>query len=802
MYDLGPNFAIDIKKSKTPSAHVFRGTKYRISILSDSLIRFEYSETGSFNDYPTFFASNRNFANPKTTVEEDSNILIVKGEKFIIEYQKERQYAGSKYAPDANLKVTIKDTDKVWYFGHVEAKNFMGTSYSLDESVGKAEFDKGLFSLDGFASFDDSRTPILDKNGNIITPNYKNTDTYLFVYNNDFGYGLRDYFNLTGLPPLIPRYALGVWWAKNEPYTENDIQILVNRFKKNQIPLSILLLGDYARTKNKYSDISFSFNKSIFPNPPALANYLHANNIFLGTNVKTDGILSIEEEHHADFIKIYDVDTDKNIPLNVYNSKLMDGFLKGIINPYMNNGIDFLWVDDNNKENKLRNFAMDYYLYTNMNSNVQKRNIVFSRNFGIAPHKYSILYSGRTLISWKILALLPFFNATAANIGVSWWSHDIGGFDSGTEDAELYMRYVQLGVYSPILRLASEGGKYYKREPWRWTAETFNIVRDYLNLRHRLIPYLYSEAKKYSSNGVPLMQPLYYKYPETYDEPLYKTEYYFGSELFISPIVQKKDDIMNRVVHRLFLPNGTWYEFKTGKKFIGGRRYVTFYKDEDYPVFAKTGAIIPMAKLNPDNLNDVSSPKTLEIHVFPGRSNTYKLYEDDGFSSKYKQGESLTTEINYYYKENDFSVSIEPIAGITSVVPEKRNYIIRFRNTKFTDGVQVFANEVNVPFKRYTDETDFVIEFYDVPVQSKIFVYCKGQDIEIDASRVINEDLESIINDLAIPTELKEQIDSIIFNQEYSIREKRIMIRHLRRDGLPKIFINMFMKLFEYMAEL
>ena len=802
MYDLGISFKVDIKKSKTPSAHVYRGNKYRISILSDSLIRLEYSETGSFNDYPTFFASNRNFANPKTTVEEDSNILIIKGEKFIIEYQKERYFAGNKYAPDQYLKVTIKDTDKTWYFNHVEARNFKGTSYSLDESTGKAELEKGLFSLDGFASFDDSRTPIIDQNGNIITPNYKNVDTYLFIYNNDFGYGLRDYFNLTGLPPLIPRYALGVWWNKNEPYNESDIQVLVNKFKKNQIPLSILLLGESARTKNKYSNLSFSFDKTLFPNPSALANYLHASNIFLGTNIKTDGVLSIEEEHHSDFIKIYDVDTDKNIPLNVYNSKLMDGFLKGIITPYLNSGVDFLWVDDNNIENRLRNFAMDYYLFNNMNGNDAKRNLVFSRNFGIAPHKYAILYSGRTLISWKILKLLPFFNATAANIGVSWWSHDIGGFDSGTEDAELYMRYVQLGVYSPILRLSSEGGKYYKREPWKWNAETFNIVREYLNLRHRLIPYLYSEAKKYSASGVPLLQPLYYKYPETYDEPLYKTEYYFGSELFISPIVNPKDAIMNRVVHRLFLPNGTWYEFKTGKKFIGGRRYVTFYKDEDYPVFAKTGAIIPMAKLNPDNLNDVSSPKTLEIHVFPGRSNTYKLYEDDGFSSKYKAGESLTTEINYYYKTNDFSVSIEPIAGITSVVPEKRNYIIRFRNTKFTEDVQVFANEVNVPFKRYTDETDFVIEFNEIPVESKILVYCKGQDIEIDASRVVNDDLESIINDLAIPTELKEDIDKIIFDKETTIKEKRILIRHLRRDGLPKIFINMFMQLFEYMAEL
>ena len=84
MYDLGPHFKIDLTKSKTPSAYVYRGSKYRISILSASLIRFEYSETGSFNDYPTFFASNRSFGTPKVNVTEDNEMLIIRNDKFFI----------------------------------------------------------------------------------------------------------------------------------------------------------------------------------------------------------------------------------------------------------------------------------------------------------------------------------------------------------------------------------------------------------------------------------------------------------------------------------------------------------------------------------------------------------------------------------------------------------------------------------------------------------------------------------------------------------------------------------------------
>ena len=118
MYDFGTHFEVDLTKSKTPSSNVFRGKTYRISILSDVLIRFEYSETGSFNDYPTFFASNRSFGKPKITVEEDNNVLIIKNNIFVLEYTKEKPFIGSKLLPDQYLRVTIVGTEKTWYFCH------------------------------------------------------------------------------------------------------------------------------------------------------------------------------------------------------------------------------------------------------------------------------------------------------------------------------------------------------------------------------------------------------------------------------------------------------------------------------------------------------------------------------------------------------------------------------------------------------------------------------------------------------------------------------------------------------------
>ena len=221
----------------------------------------------------------------------------------------------------------------MWYFHHPEVKNFGGSSFSLDDMKSSITLDKGLFSIDGFASFDDSRTPILDQNGGIISPNYDNIDTYLFIYCNDFGSGLRDYFNLTGLPPLIPRYALGVWWSKNESYTEQDLLKLINSFKKYEIPISTLVLGEYARNKFNNTDISFSFNKNIFPNPNALSNYLHKNNIYLGTNIKTEGVISNDEVNYNSFAELNKSGSNE---VNVFNADFMKAFLKAIINPYLN----------------------------------------------------------------------------------------------------------------------------------------------------------------------------------------------------------------------------------------------------------------------------------------------------------------------------------------------------------------------------------------------------------------------------------------------------------------------------------
>ncbi len=791
-------FKIDVKKGLANPKSIYKGKKYRITILSDVLIRFEYNEEGKFNDYPTLFAMNRFFPEPHLeNVKEDTNFLYIQNKYFILEYTKEKKFAASKVMPDSNLRITLTDSDKMWYFNHMEVRNYFGTATSLDNFNGKANLMKGLYSPEGFASINDSNNLVFTEDGSIHKNPSNGVDLYLFIYKKDFGTALKDYFELTGMPTLIPRYALGVWWNKNDEYNEKTAKEILSNFYKNEMPLSAFLLGSDWHIKNKNTKNGFTFNNKLYSDPKSFIDKLHKSNIFFGLKLNLNEGIDINEEYYS---KINEVvkNAGETIPFNIYDTNFINIFLKTVINNLNTLGVDF-YLLDNIEKDYTKLFVMSHYLFKNYNPD--KRSFIFSRNPGIASHRYSILYSGETLVNWKTLRFLPFYNSTASNIGISWWSHSIGGHKKGIEDEELYMRYVQLGVYSPIFRFSSEAGKYYKREPWLWDYKTLKICKDYIATRHKLIPYLYTEAYKYHKYGNPLVQPLYYKYPKTYDEPLYKNEYFFGTELFVSPITEPKDLVMNRVIQKIFLPNGEWYDFKTGKKFPGGNRYVTFFKDEDYPVFAKSGSIIPLAILDENNLNDVTPPKKLEIQFFPGRSNQYTLYEDDGITSYYKNDYYIITNIAFDYKENNYNVKINPIAGKSGIIPNTRDYKIRFRNTKYTNLVIVNINRKNANFNSYISDNDFIVEINNVPTTEELTVSISGDKLEIAALRAINEDLNEIISDLKIETALKEKLAEIMFS-DLDLSKKRISIRRLRSSGLEKVFIKMFIKLLEYIAEI
>ena len=774
--------------------NIKQGEHYRITVLSEILVRLEYSESGIFLDEQTEFARNRSFSMPKFASQEDEKYLVIETDYFRLEYIKEKSFYGTKFVPEQNLKVLLKDTDKYWYLGHVEARNFKTVGVSIDGRESFPLTNKGLYSTDGFVSIDDSNSLIL-KDNRYYKRNNKSLDIYLFMYKRDFGLVIRDYFILTNKPSMIPRYMFGIIWNKDAYYTQDNIISLINKFNKNGIPLNAIILGNNWHSKNNYL-YGLSWNNDLFIDYNKFINYLKDENIYLGVTINPS-VISKLEKNFDEFKNTLNITEDKDIELNPYNKEMVDSYLKSFIEPLIDNGVSSILIDYNTKSiNALR--ALNHY-HSEFFKEKKLKLPILSRNGLIDTHLSNIIYTGKTIVSWDVLNNIPEYIISACNMGLSFISTDIGGFYGGVEDDELYRRFVEFGAFSPILRLSSEGSHFYKREPWMWDMNTLNVVKYYLRLRSMLIPYLYTEAFKYSETGIPIIRPVYYNYPEIYDEPDYRNEYYLGSSLFVSPITKPKDQVMNRAIQRIFLPAGIWYDFKTGIKYTGNKRYIAFYKDEDYPVFGTQGSIIPLAILNDDYLNNSKNPDGFEINIFPGKSNKYTIYEDDGITldkEKY-----VKTIIEYNYMLNNYTVIIRQDIKDASIIPSIRKFIIKFRNTRRPNDISIYLGEDKLDnYKSYIDENDFIIELNEVNSYKQLTINCKGQDIEIDNTRIINKDIDDIINGLKIKTVLKNDVSKIMFS-DLTIREKRISVRKLKKKGLHPRYINMFLKLLEYLEE-
>jgi alpha-glucosidase (family GH31 glycosyl hydrolase) len=279
MYNLGEQFKRNQEIGKAKEKCIYKGEKYRITILSERLVRLEYNPSGKFIDAPSELVWNRVFDEPKFAGKEDDQYLEIKTPYFTLFYTKEKSFNAGSMNPTANLKIAVNNSDKFWHYNHPEARNFNAPLDYLSVGKNKGKVQKGLYSIDGFASIDDSKSKIFTETGELVDREEEYIDIYVFVYLKDFDKCLQDYFKLTGKPALIPRYALGNWWCKNEKYTDENVRKLVGAFEHNDIPLSILLLDkDWHKRKEEnkqFSKSGFTFDKSLFKDPIDLINFIY-----------------------------------------------------------------------------------------------------------------------------------------------------------------------------------------------------------------------------------------------------------------------------------------------------------------------------------------------------------------------------------------------------------------------------------------------------------------------------------------------------------------------------------------------
>lgn len=715
---------LNVRPVADPKA-VVRGKQYRFTVLTDRLIRMEWSEHGNFEDRATKLVMCREFPVPKFEVRETENSLEIITDALHLYYDKK------PFSP-GGLTIRVKGliTHKLdrWFFSMEQPKmwevnsNLGGTCRTLDNVDGECELDKGLIDRVGFTTLDDESTLALDENGWYVPLERESgdVDQYFFGYLLDHKACLRDYYRLSGATPMLPRYALGNWWCRYYKYTEKTYMELMNRFAEKNIPLAVSVIDmDWHITEPdpKYGNgwTGYTWNRDFFPDPERMLKWLHDRGLRVSMNLHPhDGFRAFEDCYESVATEMgIDPETEETVRFDASDPKLMRTYLDKVLHPLEEQGVDFWWTDWQQYGGTTRPgydtlWMLNHFLYTD-NARHGTYPLTMSRYAGLGSHRYPLGFSGDTIMTWESLDFQPYFTNNSSNVGYGWWTHDIGGHFYGNWSDEMQVRWVQYGVFSPIFRLHSGNREFFTKEPWAFPVHIETVLSDFMRLRHRLIPYLYTMNYRNHAEGVPLCCPLYYDYPElTYPQKYgikaYRNEYTFGSSLLVCPITSPMDAASQTGSVRAWIPQGTWYDIFNGRRYTGEKCMTLYRTLEQYPVLAKAGAILPLS--DDPVCNGAPLPEKLELQVYCGADGEFTMYEDD---EQLENTRVARTPFRFAWGKLA-RLNIAPVVGDTTLVPQSRDYRVRFVGLNAPSAVEVKVNGQTVEVKYAYDTAAHCLE--------------------------------------------------------------------------------------------
>ena len=652
-------------------ANVVRGAGYRITVLTEGLVRLEQDRDGVFEDRASQTVVDRAFPPVEFAVTETDDRLTIHTSRLQLVYDKQPFRT-------EGLRVTatgrLGQGRNVWRFGLPTAGNLGGTARTLDEADGAVALEPGILSRHGIAVHDDSRTVLLTADGGIAPRRPGTLDLYVFAHGRDHRAALRDFHRLAGPQPLLPRFALGNWWSRYHRYSAESYLALMDRFAAAGVPLSVAVVDmDWHLVdidpRHGTGWTGYTWNRELFPDPPAFLAALHERGLAVTLNVHPAEGVHAHEERYAQMARRMGVDPARSQPIEFdpADPAFLEAYLEELHHPLEAEGVDFWWLDWQ-QGGVTRIPGLDPLWLLNHHHFLDSgraggRPMTFSRYAGVGSHRYPIGFSGDTHTTWATLEFQPYFTATAANVGYGWWSHDIGGHCSGVKDDELMVRWTQFGVFSPITRLHCNESPFNSREPWRYGAQAERIVTRFLALRHRLVPYLYTMNRRAHVDGAPLVSPMYYDHP---DEPAAYTvpnQYLFGDRLLVAPITAPRAPATQLGAVRAWLPPGRGTAVFTGRPYRGGTT-LTLHRDlETIPVLAPAGAILPLVADDAVE-SGTANPESLELRVYAGADGEFALAED--------RDDERWAETRFTFA--DGAVRIHPVDGARDAVPPVRRY--------------------------------------------------------------------------------------------------------------------------------
>ncbi len=537
---------------------------------------------------------------------------------------------------------------------------------TLNYVIDSHKYSVGVLSESGYFFLNDSFSPLVDGDDFPVErncPGYQ--DWYFFAYGDNYRQALEDYVLLTGRANLPTRNSFGLLFSRWPAYDETEAKEIIARFDRHGYPLSTIVL-DMEWHKEGWGN--WDWNEALYADPKAFFAWCRDRGIEVTLNDHPLDVRS-DDSHFEKYLleagsgdRVRDIKYHKKtlpaVDVNICDKKEAQAFSRVCHQHIVDAGLAYWWNDGCRGElaGAFNQLVANKFFFEEVESRKQ-RGMLLARYGGMGSHRYGLYFTGDTKSCWEILRLQCEFNIRAGHVGVSNVSHDIGGFFTGRKvdliEPDLYLRWLQFGVFGPILRFHSAPGGG-SRQPWDYDGRLRGAAKRWLQVRNSLLPYIYTAAREHHDTGVPIVRGLFLDEPQ--ERASYRfDQYLFGPSMLVAPVLgpERARDV--------YLPNGDWYNFESNRRVRGGVVHKLRVPLKTIPVFVRAGSIIP--RQSSDGPLHQPHIDPLILDVYPGADGDAELYEDDGKTPGYKRGRCCRTRLRLHHRPEELRLVIEKPDG-------------------------------------------------------------------------------------------------------------------------------------------
>jgi len=620
----------------------------RVQLLSPTLVRIEEKGAAGFEDRPTFTVVERSWPGASYTSRVEGTTTIITAGNYEVRVPAGgSRLSGSEAYSQGTLVYRVPDqlpND----FTYPDPGS-MGKGFAMPDKPRLIPPAWGATSIPPGAL--SSTDPLYNTSG--WDTNNNAMDVYVFIEAGRGYAGVRqEFLRLTGPIPMLPLYALGFWRSRWEGILQDDAIALVNQYHGMDFPLDVMVLDkDWRAAENDYT-----MNTGNFPNVTKFFSDLHGL-----------GVRAMFNEHPQPYQNLPTLDP-------AYMQWRYDGLTK-----IMGYSLDSWWFDSNWPNifpgpMGMSRIVWGERMYYDAESRFRptERALILSMYDELHPakHRYPVYWTGDVGASWGNLA----WNIKAAVDGgiqlLPWITNDGGGY-IGSPTTELYLRWLEYGALSPIMRVHCDWANY--RDPWKFGQSATNIVTAYAKLRYRLMPMLYAANRRAYEDGTPVLR----RNDLLWTGAANSSQYLLGDDLLVRPTTKAGADSAKGVADTVAVPAGDWENAWTGEVIAGPKNVQVSPQVWMTPMFIRRGAIIPLA---PDMLTTGEKPwSPLTIEFYPPSTGTVTrgLYEDDGHSVLYRTGAFARTQLSVARNGSNISASMSSSQGTFEGKLSARSWIAR-----------------------------------------------------------------------------------------------------------------------------